>query len=270
MTEAAFTTPADAVDQAASAAADQAFLNEIAAMCVKRSGTYSMLSRLFASEPDAALVEDLHGGRFPSSTGCPDADQGYRMIATYLSGRWAGTVADLAVDFSRTFVGNSADAFSAAYPMESVYTSEKRLRMQEARDEVLAIYRSHKLDKADAWAESEDHLSAELEFMQVLCDRAAACLTSGDEDGAIAYLTTQRNFLEDHLVCWVPMLCQDMKRFAKTDFYRGLAFLTDGFLQTDFEFLSDLLSEDSDDEASAADAAPGANAAADDSTAVER
>ena len=33
MTEAPFTTPADAVDQAASAAADQAFLNEIATMC---------------------------------------------------------------------------------------------------------------------------------------------------------------------------------------------------------------------------------------------
>ena len=56
MTEAPFTTPADAVDQAASAAADQAFLNEIATMCAKRSGTYSMLSRLFASEPDATLV----------------------------------------------------------------------------------------------------------------------------------------------------------------------------------------------------------------------
>lgn len=53
---------------------------------------------------------------------------------------------------------------------------------------------------------------------------------------ATALLTTQQNFLEDHLLSWVPMMTADMKRFAKTDLYQGLAYLTDGFLNTDKAF----------------------------------
>ena len=43
--------------------------------------------------------------------------------------------------------------------------------MQEARDEVLAVYRSEGLDKLPSWKESEDHIALELEFMAVLGDR---------------------------------------------------------------------------------------------------
>ena len=62
----------------------------------------------------------------------------------------------------------------------------------------------------------------------------------------MALLTTQRNFLEDHLAAWAPMMTSDMKRFAKTDLYQGLAFLTDGFLETDRAFLKDVVAEDED------------------------
>ena len=148
------------------------------------------------------------------------------------------------VDYVRVFIGHGIDAFSAAYPFESVYTSEKRLLMQEARDEVLAIYRSAGLDKQDTWKEGEDHIALELEFEQIMATRTVEALRKGDEDEAVALLTTQKNFLEDHLAAWAPMMTSDMKRFAQTDLYRGLAYLTDGFLQTDQTFLDDVLAED--------------------------
>ena len=80
--------------------------------------------------------------RFPASTGNKNVDEGYRLMAKFMSNVWENSLTDLAVDYVRTFIGHGVDAFSAAYPFESVYTSEKRLLMQEARDEVLAIYRS--------------------------------------------------------------------------------------------------------------------------------
>ena len=40
------------------------------------------------------------------------------------------------------------------------------------------------------------------------------------------------------------MLFADMHRFAKTKFYQGLAYLTQGFIITDLQFLKDLLSEE--------------------------
>ena len=36
-------------------------------------------------------------------------------------------------------------------------------------------------------------------------------------------------------------MTQDMRRFAKTGFYRGLAALTDGYLETEGELLDELL-----------------------------
>lgn len=210
----------------------------------QRISTYHMLSRLYRTEVDQEFLDELSGLRFPAKTGNENADAGYRLIATYLSNLWDNSLTDLAVDFVRVFIGHGIDAYSAAYPYESVYTSKKRLLMQEARDEVLAIYRSAGLDKLDSWKENEDHVAMELEFMQILCTRTFDALENNDEDTAFSLLVVQQNFLENHLVSWVPMMTADMKRFTQTDLYKGLAFLTDGFLETDQEFLKDLLAED--------------------------
>ncbi len=228
----------------ANTAAEQASIDELIELIEQRAATYGLLSRLFRVEVEQELLDELHGMRFPASTGNADVDEGYLRLAKYLSNTWENSLTDLAVDYTRVFIGHGIDAFSAAYPFESVYTSEKRLLMQEARDEVLAIYRSAGLDKQDTWKEGEDHIALELEFEQIMATRTVEALRKGDEDEAVALLTTQKNFLEDHLAAWAPMMTSDMKRFAQTDFYRGLAYLTDGFLQTDQTFLDDVLAED--------------------------
>lgn len=226
------------------AAADDGMMDDFIELNRQRAATYGLLSRLYRVEVDETLLEKLRGTRFPAHTGNEDADEGYRLIAKYLSNTWDNSVTDLAVDYVRVFVGHGVDAFSAAYPFESVYTSEKRLLMQEARDEVLAIYRSAGLDKQNSWKEGEDHIALELEFEQILAARTAEALEKGDKDQAVALLATQKNFLDDHLAAWAPMMTADMKRFASTDLYRGLAFLTDGFLATDQALLEDVLAEE--------------------------
>ncbi len=143
----------------------------------------------------------------------------------------------------RAFIGNTNELDGAAFPFESVYTSEKRLLMQQARDEVLAIYRAFGIDKDPSWREGEDHIALELEFMGTLCRRTADALRQGDEEAAFNLLETQRNFLGDHVGAWAPLLTVDMRHFAKTDFYRGLACMTDGFLESDGELLADVLTE---------------------------
>ena len=109
---------------------------------------------------------------------------------------------------------------------------------------MLALYRSEGLNKSGSWKDEEDHVAVELEFEAVLCDRAAEALEAGDEDRAVELFKTQRGFLEGHLLNWVPAFTADMRRFAKTDLYRGLAELTDGFLATDRAFLSELLGDE--------------------------
>jgi TorA maturation chaperone TorD len=219
-------------------------LRELIRLIEQRESTYAFLGRLFRMEIDQPFLDEMRRLRFPTNTGNQEVDDGYRLIATYLSGIWENSLTELSIDYTHVFIGDGVDAFSAAYPFESVYTSEKRLLMQDARDEILAIYRSAGLAKQSSWKEGEDHISLEMEYLQVLCQRAVDALKQGNEDGAFAALLSQRNFLVDHLAAWVPMMTSDMKRFAKTDLYRGLAHLTEGFLETDVEFLEDILTED--------------------------
>ena len=194
-----------------------------------RMATYQFLSRLFRVEVDQELYDTLMSMRFPANTGNALVDEGYRMICGYLSQADGTVLTELAVDYVRAFIGSGNDGFSAAYPYESVYTSPKRLMMQ------------------DSWKEGEDHIALELEFEQILCERAIRAYEAGDEDECLKLLLSQRNFLEDHLLAWYPMMAADLQKFPQTDFYKGLGKLTDGFLRNDREFLDAVLSENEAD-----------------------
>ena len=83
--------------------------------------------------------------------------------------------------------------------------------------------------------------------MTILIDRTIEALQKDDEELAVSYLLQQHNFLEDHLLRWYPMMAEDIAKFAKTAFYRGVSLITLGFLQSDGEFLRDLLADGEDE-----------------------
>lgn len=206
-----------------------------------REQMYRLIAGLFRRELEEADLEMLHGSLFPADSGNADMDKGFELIATYLSNLWCESAEELRIDYARCFVGHGEDAYGAAFPFESVYTSPKRLLMQQARDEVLAIYRSCDLDKDDNWREGEDHIALELEFMATMVQRCRHAIETGDEQGARNTLKIQRNFLDNHLLAWAPMMARDMRKFAKTDLYLGLSYLVEGFLADDRAYLDGVL-----------------------------
>lgn len=213
---------------------------ELIDLMTMRAQTYGMLARLFRVEADADTLRELRGMRFPTATGNATVDAGYRGIFDYLKGAWADSVTELAIDYVNTFIGHGVNGYSAAYPFESVYTSERRLLMQEARAEVLATLREHEL-KRGQWTEGEDHIALELEFMQRMSLKCADALRDSDDDTAVGYVRTMYDFLENHLINWVPMLVADMNAHARTTFYQGLGQLTLGHIQEDESVLRELL-----------------------------
>ena len=216
---------------------------------LRRAATYGLLSRLFRVEADQKLLNDLKAMRFPAKTGNALMDEGYHTLSAYLGKVTTDTELELRIDYVRAFIGEGNDGKSAAYPFESVYTSEKRLRMQDARDEVLAIYRTEGLNRAEDWHDDEDHVALELEFMQYLCEQLSKAVENDDLERANELLATQHGFLNEHLCNWVPLMTADMRTFARTNFYKGLAALTDGYLEVEQELLDGLLgSEDGDAE----------------------
>ena len=213
---------------------------DLVALMNMRAQTYGLLANLFREEVDADSLRELQAMRFPTATGNAKVDEGYHLLYDYLKTAWDDSVTELAIDFVRTFIGHGVNAYSAAYPYESVYTSERRLMMQEARAEVLQTLRENGL-KRGAWNKGEDHVALEFEFMQRMSLRAVEALAAGDEDEAVGQLRTQRTFLHDHLLNWLPLLTNDMRLFSRTLFYQGLAQLAMGFAEEDASILAELL-----------------------------
>lgn len=219
-------------------------MNELISITRARQKTYSLLSRIFRVEADEALLEELAALDL-SATGDSAIDEGYALWRGFLASRDEMTLLSLARDYVKVFIGAGRGAQSAAYPFESVYTSKERLMMAEARDEVFAIYAYAGLVKDKDFKAPEDHIALELEFMAYLADKTGAALEAGDEDAAAELLGQQRSFLSDHLLNWAPYdFTSDILRFSGTDLYKGLALVMCGFLATDSEFLSDILTEE--------------------------
>lgn len=213
---------------------------ELTQLMEERARGYGMLARLFREEVDLATLRELQSMRFPTATGNAAADEGYHQLYDYLKGAWEDSVTELAIDYVRTFIGHGVNGYSAAYPYESVYTSERRLLMQEARAEMLATLRENELKRGD-WNEAEDHIALQLEFMQRMSLRAAEALAKDDQDAAADAVRTMADFMANHLLNWTPMLVTDMRLYSKTLFYQGLAQLLTGFLQQDDQVLAELL-----------------------------
>lgn len=206
---------------------------ELVSLLAQQAAGYELLGRLFQREVDVELLQSLCEGRYPAHTGNDHLDEGYRGLVVFLNHRGERTGTELNVDYLHVFIGNTQDASHVAYPYESVYTSPDRLLMQDARDAVLAAYRSEMITLVNEHNEPEDHMGFELAFCAVLLRRAVEALTAGNTARAIELVEKERAFVRDHLGVWAPEFASDVKRIAQTGFYRALADILLGYLEVD-------------------------------------
>jgi putative dimethyl sulfoxide reductase chaperone len=219
----------------------------VATLITNRTGTYQWLARLYRVEIDQPTLDRLTQINPAAIADDSEMGRGYRRLGDFLARPEPDLLIRLAVDYARIFLGASMQGATAdsrgAYPYESVYTSTKRLLMQEARDEVIALYRREGLERSPNFAEPEDHLAFELEFMAFLGTQASAALQAGDPEQTVRYLGKQSAFLEQHLLRWLPDFCADVQRIARHGFYPAIAQITLGYLQMERALIGDLMAE---------------------------
>ncbi len=207
-----------------------------------RGSTYGLLARLYRVEVDQALVDQVRNLDLSADVEGSEIGGGYRMLKHSIDGL-DDTLLDLAVDYARIFIGAGLERGEAAYPYESVYTSPDRLVMQEARDQVVALYAELDLARSREVTEPEDHIAPEFEYMAFLCQKATEAMRAGDRVAAAALLAKQKAFYETHLARWVPAFCQDVERLARTDFYRAVARITASYLDMERDLIGELVDE---------------------------
>lgn len=192
--------------------------------------TMHFLGRLFLEGPRGAglveaFVDDLfamwpvmpHGPRTEEALARLHALSSAAEIAT-LGGQTA--LADaLERDHARLFIGPEI----AVPPWESVWRDKERLLFGEQTFAVREAYARSGLAVERKDTEPDDHIGYELLFLAQL---AAALTTASSQHDAT--LDAARAFLDDHLLRWLPDLCEAITRSAATPHYAALALLTAG------------------------------------------
>jgi len=105
------------------------------------------------------------------------------------------------------------------------------------REDLVRFYNFFNYSLADKFAWAPDHLSVQLEFMHFLCFREA----SADED-ALSYQLAQADFLQRHLIKWVPKFTASVEATMPESVYNSVVQLLHEFLRRDFEWQKSTIS----------------------------
>ncbi|MCC8028499.1 MAG: anaerobic sulfite reductase subunit AsrA [Lachnospiraceae bacterium] len=210
-------------------------------LMLNRRNLYRFFARFFQKEIDEEFFNQLKHVEFPSErkeTALTEFQDALLRLNEYFEYDAGESLEDLAADYAKTFLGAGIAQGNAAFPYESVYTSPKRVMMQDAWNRVCEIYEAKGIERTEEAGELlEDHIAMEMEFMAWLCDETSRYTET------LAGLEEQREFLNTHLLNWAPGFCLDIKEYADTEFYRMVGQLTTGFLQLDSFILDRMIAE---------------------------
>lgn len=192
-----------------------------------------LLSKALYSQPDRTWLEELIAqqifSEIPFGAGQPEIIRGFELLQGWSQANANGIseadFEDLKMDFTRLFIG--LDVHHTA-PWESVYFNRERLVFQEQTIQVREWYARFGLQVERINREPDDHIGLEILFVSHLALLALQAIEQNDETTRNEILQAQREFLSDHLLRWGPAWAKLVKQHAATDFYRGIAHLTQG------------------------------------------
>ncbi len=190
-----------------------------------RAQLYHFLSAMFRDEIPEELIAKMGGGLFfkqlldlQDSCSIQDFCSGIGRITSYLKERSVeAAYRELRHDYAELFLNASRNP---AFPYESCYHAREPLVMQEPLAAVRKAYRDAGVGKSQSYADLDDHIAVELEFMRYMAEKAA----KGESDDS------QFDFLRNHLMGWSVDFCAVLTGATTSEFYRGLAEMTMSFL----------------------------------------
>jgi TorA maturation chaperone TorD len=176
--------------------------------------TLSLLSSMYLCKPTKGAIENW---KILFAEDVPDFMSGLKESINGIDSDSEEQLSDLLWEYTRLFIGPYK---LPCPPWESVYTSGKRLMMQEAHDEVQGFYHEMglKINNPNIIA---DHIGAELNFMAILLQKM-----SNEPGRRLYYMDMAKRFLNEHLVRWAPQFTLDMEEATDSKFYEALAQVT--------------------------------------------
>jgi len=127
---------------------------------------------------------------------------------------------ELNIDYTSSFMVNS-------HPLESAVTDAKVQISSGMENPVVHFYTKfgYEINLNNTPITSPDHISIELGFMQALILQKE--------------LTAQKEYMEKHIITWMPIYLIGVKKIVETPFYKDFVDFSIEFLLSDYEYLRD-------------------------------
>lgn len=209
-----------------------------------------IFSQVFYKEPDIYYLEVIKKyipvlEKISKEYKIEMLDKGIKSLKTFFDNNQLdeNNIKQYAAEYAQLFlsVGISVGKKSII-PQESVYLSPSGLSMQDERDEVLQFYYIYNIGKEKDFKEPEDHICAEIYFISMLGDKAVENIETADDLKGSKYLNAIIDFMDRHLLKWLPMVEKDMCNLTDNLYFQGAAQIIYGLLLLEKEMISDLLS----------------------------
>ena len=200
--------------------------------------SFRFLCQIYLEVPDNKLMEKIFRNNlffdWPVAEDQKTVSKGLKILQDY-SSQWKPEFADaLKRDYTRLFIGLEK---ILAPPYASVYLSEDFLMYEKPVLDVRRFYEKLDLSVNPMNKVPDDHIGFELYCLSFLCRNAANAAEEHDNKKFYGYQSALREFLSDFLNTWLDSFLSKVKDKAQTSFYRGVAFLTSGLVES----LSDCL-----------------------------
>ena len=207
---------------------------------------YSVLQNLFGVEPSWEQLEVAASSTtydnllvFSEDSGSP-YDRAIARISPILSNvadRDDAFLDSVKSEYTRMFIGPSG---LIAPPWESVYRSKERVIFQASTLRVRNAYRAQGLLTTGYPRIADDHIAIELDFMSKLAQRALDAFVAGNLEGARTALDASSQFLDEHLLQWLPDFVSHAAQAEDPVLYPQLGILALQFTRRDRQALDEL------------------------------
>lgn len=199
-----------------------------------RMHMYKFVAEVFRGEPSSKLLYGITQDFFKEYKDNKEEEnefmEGYVQICDFIE--QFPDKKDLKETLSREY----RDLFG-----EKVQALERRYATHAKADDILNdlrdVYEKKSWTIPEDFPKEEDHVAVEFEFTTHLCKGLRRILLSLNEKEVEDNFNFQRDFINEHIMDWVPRLCDEISSETENKFYLGASKITSGIMNMDKELL---------------------------------
>ena len=212
-------------------------LTDLPNLAEKRARIYWFLADFYSVKPTTEFLKELRE-RIQNIHYHDDVDEDLKKLKEFLDKFDDSEVVDLQVRFTRLFRGIKK-GYGPPPPYESIYRGEQRV-CGEWTFRAMTFYHNCGFGVIDDSVGPQDHITAELRFMAMLCIKEKESLKQNN-GSPLFWMRKELYFLENHILQWVPRYCVTIEQ-ENDGFYSTIARITKRWIESDSDYIRATLS----------------------------